>query len=488
MRKIDLLRALGDVDAEFLDESQETTLDADSYENKKTWRKLTPFAAVAASQIIILAVLFALASGFFGNKTDINPQYAAVKERSTLAEIKLQLQSDLDNNNSRITVRDAYVSNALSMPTYSVEIGGKNMHDISPLASYLLGDKYDTTDDTLYATKLGTEPIYPEYATTDYPIDIDGDGKADSPNSHIIDMYSFFPDENDPNLYVGTHSTGLVAGYQDTSIDIDSNVTDRYNLLNSSGNIVYERRFIDAEWEICEYDTTQIYYRMYDGNFWSLADAIIYAENFFNSQLLNYETDNVYYKAKYVDVVKIGDDCYGYYIVMGCFDENSNCIDSSDYFSYDWESIGNGEPFYIENECYLWTYKKDTACYFQKEFALKNRTALDNGDELLTLSAAIDILSVSLPKNSSYVIPCAELCYMTTCLGYGEIFDEWQVDRTKEDFACDYYFSTVCMSKCEFELRPVWVFKTKDYSDIEVGQGKIFIVDAKTGDVFIAEG
>ncbi len=415
-------------------------------------------------------------------------EYVERKERGSLADIRAQLETDIALNNSRIIILDAYVGEGEIMPTYSTHVGGTDVEHIYELAEFVYSGKYDTTDESLYRRHLGTDPLNSDYEATDYPYDYDGDGFINGPNSFVVDMCSYFPDETNPYLCVGAHSTGLVAGYEDNQYNtFEYNSVAEYNFLTKRNNTVdcIEYNSEEESWIVTPCDISKISYKMLDGNEWAVTDAVTFAEEYYNEHLTVFEVNDVSFKVNSVCVVDIGNGCYGYYMVMGCFDENGNHIDSERAYIYDWERVGNNEAFYIENQSFLWTYKKDVACNFSKDFGTTERVATDNGDDLITLSQAVNILDETLAQEISFTVPCAQLCYVVTCTGYGEIYDRWNVDRSEAYFASENYYESICFRDCDFELRPMWVFKSSSYSHHRMNSGQSFMVDAKSGEVII---
>lgn len=422
------------------------------------------------------------------DSADINSniEYVEQKERGSLADIRAQLETDIALNNSRIIVLDAYVGQGDIMPTYSTRVGSAGIENVFELIEFIYSDEYDTSNEELYHLHAGTDPIYLEYEATDYPCDYNNDGRIETPNSYIIDMYFFHPDEKNPNLCVGTHSSGLVTGYEENEYYAGGyDEVAVYNFLSRYGDIVdrYKFNVASEEWVVTECDASEISYKMADGSEWAITDAVAFAEEYYNEHLTVFEVNDVTFKVATLSVCDLENGCYGYYMTMSCFDENGNYINTESNYEYDWEKIGNNEAFYIENQSFFWTYKKDVACNFSKDFGTTERTAIDSGDDLITLSQAINTLDESLAQEISLTVPCAQLCYVVTCTGYGEIYDRWNVDRSEKYFASENYYESICFRDCDFELRPMWVFKSSNYSYIDIGSGKAFMVDAKSGEV-----
>ncbi len=424
--------------------------------------------------------------------TNSNIEYVEQKERGSLADIRAQLETDIALNNSRIVVWDAYVGEGEIMPTYDVNIAQIDIDNIYPLADYLFSSRYDVSDESLYRVLEAEQPLDPDYPFTDYPTDYDNDGHIDTPNSSILDMVSFFPEQNDKTVSVTMHSSGVVGG---SEIGAQSPYFYQYSFKTKYGYDVLSQKAYSYTTDIygvpviddtIEYNE-KISYTMSDGTEWSIEDAIRFAQEFYNEQLIAFENTSIEFRVINILVQQVEEGRYGYFITMGAFDENDNYIDSEGLYKYDWEKIGNGEAFFIENRSYLWSFEKDKVGLVSKGFGLQNKIATDIGDDLISLSKAIEILDSSLAKGIAVKIPCAQLCYVVTCKSYNNVFEKWNVDKAETDFALNNYYQSVCFTECEFELRPMWVFKTDNNAYTQIGSGNSYFVDAKSGEMFVAK-
>ena len=67
---------------------------------------------------------------------------------------------------------------------------------------------------------------------------------------------------------------------------------------------------------------------------------------------------------------------------------------------------------------------------------------------------------------------------MISCKGY-PFYDSWGVDKNE-----DWYYPNISLMNCEFEIKPIWVFKTADCMPWMI-PGEIYYVDAVTGEMLI---
>ena len=318
------------------------------------------------------------------------------------------------------------------------------------------------------------DPIYPEYPATDYPCDWNNDGRIESANSYLVDLLWFQPLKDDYTLIVGAQSIGTIGINEVSQIE---------NLDESNPALLT----VVAEYNVLKDDISGVSYPMKSGEEWKLEDAIEYTENFYNEQLVCFDDSNVCFKVNCVSVHRLDNGNYGYLLIVGCYDENGNYIDTSFDGEYkrDWSAVGAGESFCNKYRSYTWYFEKETFGHLNKDYSLTDRVATDSGDDLLTLSAAINIIDKTLAEEIPLDIPCAELCYVVYCKKY-DFYDKWGIDKTEVDYEQSYYSDLHCMLQCDFELRPTWVFKTKSFCYTDSKSNSCFFVDAKTGDFYIA--
>ena len=67
------------------------------------------------------------------------------------------------------------------------------------------------------------------------------------------------------------------------------------------------------------------------------------------------------------------------------------------------------------------------------------------------------------------------------CKGY-PYYQKDYVDKTLESWERYYYDSSLCIERCDFELRPVWSLRTDGYDTKDV-DGELYYIDAVTEEV-----
>lgn len=387
-------------------------------------------------------------------------------ERGNLAVIREQLSDDLQTTYNNISVTKARVSDADAMPVYDISIEINPSYDSAPLLDYLYAGKYDITDESNYSRIRVGDPISKDYPAYTEPTYDESAGGYLHVNAFPVDIDTFSPAADDPTLVTAVYSCGEIVGTQ-TGEGIGENAQKWKDY--KYGKII--KRF-DLYYESPKFDEA---YMMTDGQEWNAADAIAFVEDFWNTYVAESEPEKYTYSVKTLWVVSIGDDGFAYLFAIQKQDANGNYYDCdlSQYYFQENDIIEANEPFLYTNELMTICAEKETINRFTKNFSFKPDTATDDGNNLLTLGKATEILSNSLARNLSLNLS-AELNYVVFCKGY-PYFQQWENP---------YFFDFLCLAECEFEIRPVWCFRQDNQCFILNPTGtNRFFVDAVTGEV-----
>lgn len=392
-----------------------------------------------------------------------------VKEKGTLEEIRNQLEYDLQNNNTRISVNTARIGTGTTMPTYNVKIKSNDLKSeatqsaFENLAKLLFADKY-INDEKAYEFRNRSDARDPN----DSPHEefwLNDDGVLMRPTVYNMDVKVYSPVKEKNTEALVAHSTGRVYGSPEG--------LEKFKI--SPTNIVIQVGIDDLD----------VSYPMEDGTMWKVSDAVKFAEEFFNNEdLMALEPQKGIYEVQYVYVMPMSDNTYAYFFYLNRKDQNGNYLDTHDSHEvlYAEDEIKNNKPFYMGTQAFIWCVEANKVYYFDKGYSFEYLDATDSGDELFTLNGALSILEKKLAKERALSIRCAELNYAIICKGYP--YYEKNKEYVDDSYPIQmYYDASLCRSNCDFELRPVWVFKTEDFVPMTSNASEIYYVDAITGEV-----
>lgn len=381
-----------------------------------------------------------------------------------IEEIRGQMETDLQKTYSNLDIKNARVGTGTLMPVYDVKIAGAGYDGFKPLIKFLFNNQYDYDDESQYFQyeKYAANDI--NYPATREPMDYDNDGKINTPNSWSFGIYGFRPDNDDQTKSIYAYTSGNCWGSP-----LGQNNSEKYFFEAYSAWEIY-----DLQYEVISEELT---YRMNDGQEWKVLEAVEYVERFWNDYLCKFDPQKYEYKVKYLYVVNFWDDTYGYFFNIQKVDENGNYLDTDKFYLQDNDAIQNNQPFLMENGGMTWCCGKEEITRFIKDFSMEYLEQTDEGDKLLSLGAASDILSDSLASENIVQIESAELNYVLTCKGY-PYFQIWEYPE---------YYEDVCRDTCEFELHPYWCFRPEQCVWLKEGQLEIYFVDALTGNVLIMQ-
>lgn len=389
------------------------------------------------------------------NKTEIS-------ERGNLSVIRSQLKSDLSKTYPNIKIENARVSDGSIMPTFDIKIGGNSNFNFKNIIEYLYSDRFDINNDSFYTKIYKGESMDPDYPATLEPTYTENGIR--NPNASDYDIDEFAPDKNsDYTLSTYSYSTGAVWGSETGGgLYNDYYWFDAYT--------IYER--YDLKYN---YPVEDLSYKMTDGNEWSATEAIAFVENFWNTYLSPSDPEKFEYSVKTLFVILLSEDTYGYLFELERKDENGNYFDVDCGYKQDNEAIESGDPFKIGNTQMTWSIEKETITRFTKNFSFNYEKQTNDGNDFLTLGKAADILSESLAPNINLDIYSAELNYVVVCKKY-PFFEIWEYP---------WYYESICLDRCDFEIKPFWCFRTDKSTLMNAGNCEIYFIDAVTGELSV---
>lgn len=418
------------------------------------------------------------------NNTDFQPENVSQEpvtpiERGDLNTIRSQLSLDLQKTYKNIVVTRARVSKAEAMPVYDIKMGRNPDYDFNKLIECLYGDRFDCADGKNYVHNRKGELMDPDDDLPPHsiPTYYEKLGRYSRPNVYQIDIDGFAPYDDDGYYKNGDYtvstylySIGNVWGSQSGGGGSE-NIQDWY---------YYESHTIYKSYDLfSEKPADDEAYIMADGQEWNANEAIKFVENFWAEYIVPSDPENFTYSVKTLYIIALDDDKYSYLFSMQRQDKNGNYfdVDLAEFYymanANDGNAVSSGEPFIFTNNIMAYCAQKEVFNRFIKNFSFSYEQTQEQGNELLSLGAAADILSQSLAPNIGLTLT-AELNYVVMCKGY-PYFQEWEYAE---------FYDHYCLSNCDFEIRPVWCFRRPDqcYLMNSVDTERYF-VDAVTGEV-----
>ncbi len=409
---------------------------------------------------------FTQSNNYADNAESVAPTDEIVqKERGSLKTIRSQLSLDLQKTHKNLSLAYARVSEAEAMPTYDIEIGMNPDFTMDELLKRMYGDRYDLENESYYLHHSIGDPISAEYPARTEP-EYSEDGKNIwLRNVYDMDFDGFAPNyRKDPTLYVYMYSTGTIFGSE-----CGGGIGNGNDWFSYSGREICKQYYL-----MNEQPSPDEAYTMVDGNEWNVLESIKFVETFWNDYITPSDTYNFTYSVKALYVVKIDDSHFAYLFEVQKQDEAGNYydVDKTDFY-FSNKEILDGIPFPYTNRLVTYCAEKESISRFGKDFSFRLSDKTNDGDNLLALGTAAELLSEALAPNISLNLT-AELNYMVVCKGY-HCADGW----IKKDF-----YSDLCLRDSDFEIRPYWCFKPVGQcflmNELEAER---YYVDAVTGDV-----
>ncbi len=383
-------------------------------------------------------------------------------ERGDLGVIRSQLENDLSKTYPNIKIENARVGDGSIMPTYDIKIGGNPDFNFKNVIEYLYADRFDINNDSFYTKTYKGEPMDPDYPATSEPTYTENGIR--NPNANDYDIDEFSPTKNsDYTLSTYAYSTGAVWGSE-----TGGGMSNEYYLYE--GRKAFER--YDLKYSK---PNENLSYKMTDGNEWNAAEAIAFVENFWNKYLSPSDSEKYEYSVKTLFVIQLSEDTYGYLFELERKDENGNYFDVDCGYIQDDEAIESGSSFKVGNTQMTWSIEKEVITRFIKNYSFNIGEQTDDGNDFLTLGKASDILSESLAPNIDLDIYSAELNYVVVCKKY-PFFEIWEYP---------WYYESICLDRCDFEIKPYWCFRTSKSTLLNIGDCEIYFIDAVTGELSV---
>lgn len=388
----------------------------------------------------------------------------ASKDSGSLETIRSQLENDMAKKYKNITIKRARVGTAQDMPTYDIAIGMKESFNFRNFISFLYGDKFDISDESLYKFQKKGDKIDPKLPAYEEPTIDEKSGSIINSNIMEYDLRAFKPSEKDRTLSCYSYSFGNLWGSATGCKDPDT----YYDFSEYKNQIEHRYDF--------DYDTVpeDLSYKMSDGQEWGVLEAKNFVENCWNTYFSQNDPMEFTYAVKTIWIMKTASDKFGYLFELQRQDAFGNYYETDDSYVRDDAAIEAGKPFKIDNAMNTWCAGKDTITYFHKSYTFKHAQASNDGKELISLRKASDILSEAVAPNINLELT-AELNYVTICKGY-PYFQLWKNPL--------YYWDT-CLNRCEFEIKPYWCFRPEQSTLLDRNSSEIYFINAITGELEI---
>lgn len=224
-------------------------------------------------------------------------------------------------------------------------------------------------------------------------------------------------------------------------------------------------------------------YTMADQNKLKICDAIKEGERLFNTYFLKPHGNDITLKVSRLDVYKYSDDSYGYAYYVDAYDNNGNLLIGNT------NPVNNIEDFDKQNSNFIFDrkaygYFNDSKMHphLYTNLTPSEGNISENGDKLITLKCALNILSGRLASSAMYEYDDVSLSYLTVIPPVdGSVTEDEYGNKTIFDDLSFYMNNSNTI-----QLRPYWVFRNSDKNSPEysVNEGMV-IVDALTGELYI---
>lgn len=405
----------------------------------------------------------------------LTPVFNENYEYLTLAEIREHM-SETVLSNEKLSIERAFPGDGEAMPIYKLSPYNNNFDDAAGFAKHLFGDDL---------------PLEDPYVAYGY--------KGTNSDTNFI---GFFNKNNNPQygdsrlIY---HETGYMF------LDSVNSVTEPYrHHVNFTTKRHYKLYMGD--------DPGNEGYVMNNGQYWSVADAIAYAEYFADTYFSPLEKNEFTFNVTDIRVKSLGNGNFGYVADMQRVDKNGNLYDNHSIyanrqawfdtyktFRYNTDCwLAEGNPWLVESNVEIFFIEKEIPHTFSKSPAPYSGKALTSGEKLLSLQSAIDIVSAA-PRPTSDKAPIindkqklefatAELEYYNVSVGCPEY--------TGSDYVGPLSDSYEEMRDTDYaQIRPYWAFtlSTNYCENTDQDNAKFFypnhyslyLVDAVTGELHI---
>lgn len=407
---------------------------------------------------------------------------ASIAERGTLAALRAQAEQELAENHSRMVIESVRMPDSDDMPVCDVKIGGAPFETFSEICAVFFPDENTQPDNPVYQIQRGSDPIDEAVPAYDHPYWEGEHLKA--PNVSFVDYITFYPHGLDKPYglqwdtgYVRVSQTGWseYAGYNGYVPSISDPPEER---CRKKQPVKYTRAEALASDDRCE---------MVSGGEWAVADAVRYVEAVYNETLHKADVLDFTYTVHDVSALYIFEaEAYAYYFTVQFADAQGNPFDCGDTYVQRLikSRIETGRSFPMELGSFAYCYGKEQLAVAEKSYTISEMTPTQTDPELLSVTAAAAVIDELLAPAQAIRIPCAELNYVLLCKGY-PYTQQWEIETDPTGGFAAGYFPNLARRDCDFEIRPMWCFRSENYSDLDLNLGFVYMVDAVSGRLWI---
>ena len=378
-----------------------------------------------------------------------------------------EARSFCDANKTNIKIQNLILPESTKMPTYDVRFDNSGVADLF--------------------TKLQSEPLFSNKG---------GGTTVDTPNDFTIwktqkdYCFTAFPEYNGVNYYRRTSDVkqadwGTYYGQNMRMSEAGciSLYADEQNTgIGSAMKYPVDKRFL-----INQLNNTESY-TLCDGKRMSVSDAVKFAQKFCNEKIAAAEKNQFEYQVNYLDVRKVADGKFGYYVSLCRKDKYGNLFDATSMYPYLIDEF-EARNALIASPMYLWITSHDSIAEFQRMYTFSIAESGTN-DKIVTLRSAVDTLSKELAQGKSYDFDTAELKYIFEVTQSDYINDARKYAKSNEYNSNEYGVvyspeSIYAYGNYTITAVPYWVFTEITAQNTGTNCGRIFMIDALDGDLRI---
>lgn len=380
--------------------------------------------------------------------TDTLPVDEAIKEARSFSA----------DNTTNIIVKNLILPESTKMPTYDV--------------------RFDSSGAGEVFKKLQNEPLL---ATDGGGIAVDSPSDIRSWKDKKENCFSSFPELNG-TLYYRNSSDVKRSDWgtyynQDMTMNESGIMTlfanERKTGIGSSLKYTVEKRYLAGFSE-----STEVF-ALCDGKKMSVGDAVKFAQKFCNEKLAAMEKNIFEYQVNYLDVRKVADGKYGYYVSLCRKDKYGNLFDATSMYPYHYDEFETRNAL-IASPMYLWITSQDNVAEFQRMYTFCVEESGSN-DKIVTLKTAVDTLSSKLAQGKSYDFDTAELKYIFEITQSDYIDAAREYAKTNADNSVPIVYSpesVYAYGSYKISAKPYWVFTEITAQNTGTNCGRIFMIDA----------
>lgn len=386
----------------------------------------------------------------FGNASDL--EYLPLSEVLNIAD------DTIKNNSSNIKIKDLILPDSHKMPIYRLDFDSSKCFDA--LKKVTSSDECKKGEDTYFAKLEGCDDISGNkrfFAEADLDMQLCYPNKEAVKKSEWGSYYDFDFCSNE---------LGIITMFSDCET------------LESTSPLTLEafKRYYRLSDDISDE------YKMIDGNSYTIQEVINFAEKFCIDNFAESEFNQFSYKANYIDVRKLSDDSYGFYVSLSRIDSYGNYFDST--YAYHTE-LGNEKTPLLSAPIYLWIVGQSKIAELERHYSLKIVDENEN-DSFISLKSAVNTMSNKLAQGRAYdfdtvefkyIFEFTESSYIDEANTYAETLDDY--DKISVNLG-----TANIVKKGRYVLKavPYWVFTKFSPTPMERNCGTIYMINAITGD------